>query len=132
MKEANQLDYQIVTDVTQNTIKFNEINSLGFTAYTEGGVLEYNKPVPINNLTARMQIREKVNSPTIIYQLTTENGGILFNSMDSTISINIPDEVTSTFTFNSSVYSLEFEDTVTGQVVPFAKGSMILDREVTR
>lgn len=60
MKEINQLDYNIVTQTTQDTVTFNQVNSLSFTAYTSGGVLEYNQPAPISGLTARMQIREKL------------------------------------------------------------------------
>lgn len=132
MKEANALDYQIATEITADTITFNQVNSLAFTTYTSGGILEYNKPVQIGNLTARMQIREKVTSDTIIHELTTQNGGIVFNDTYKTITINIPDSATAQFNFTSAVYLLEFVDNITGEVYPFAKGSVSLEREVTR
>jgi hypothetical protein len=132
MKEVNLLDYQIATETTADTITFNQVNSLGFTAYTSGGILEYNKPVQLNNLTARMQIREKVNSPTIIHELTTQNSGIVFNDTYKTITLNIPDSATTAFAFTSAVYLLEFVNTGSGEVYPFAKGSVSLEREVTR
>lgn len=131
MKEANSLDYQIATSTTQDTVTFNQVNSLGFSAYTSGGVLEYNQPVPITGLMARMQIREKLNSPTVIHELTTANGGIVFDNNFKTITINIPDNITSTFTFTSAVYTLEFED-LNGETNTFAKGSIVLEKEVTR
>jgi len=131
MKEANSLDYQIATSTTQDTVTFNQVNSLAFSAYTSGGVLEYNQPAPIAGLTARMQIREKLNSPTVIHELTTANGGIVFDNSYKTITINISDSVTSAFTFNSAVYTLEFED-LNGETSTFAKGSIALEKEVTR
>lgn len=131
MKEANSLDYQIATSTTQDTVTFNQVNSLGFSAYTSGGVLEYNQPAPIAGLVARMQIREKLNSPTVIHELTTANGGIVFDNNYKTITINIPDNITSTFTFTSAVYTLEFED-LNGETNTFAKGSIVLEKEVTR
>jgi hypothetical protein len=132
MKELNALDYQIATETTADTVTFNQVNSLGFAAYTSGGILEYNKPVQLNNLTARMQIREKVNSPTVIHELTTQNSGIVFNDAYKTITLNISDATTTAFNFTSAVYLLEFINNGTGDVYPFAKGSVSLEREVTR
>lgn len=131
MKEINLLDYQTVTGTTTDTVTFNQINSLGFTAYTTGGVLEYNQPVPLFGITARMQIREKLTSDTIIHELTTENGGIVFDNMYKTITLDISDEITTALNFTVGVYTLEFESSI-GEVTPFAKGSVSLEKEVTR
>jgi hypothetical protein len=130
MKEANLLDYQIVTDTTNSTVTFNQVNSLAYTAYTGGGVLEYNQPVDLVGLTARMQIREKITSPDIIHELTTENNGIVFDNTYKTITITIPDQVTTNLAFTSGVYNLEFIGG--GEVYTFAKGSVSLEKEVTR
>lgn len=132
IKEINQLDYQIATQTTQDTVVFNQVNSLGYTAYTSGGILEYNQPVQLNNLTARMQIREKVTSPTVIHELTTQNSGIVFDNTLKTITLTIPDSATTQFNFTSAVYLLEFVNTGSGEVYPFARGSVSLEREVTR
>ena len=130
MKEANLLDYQTVTSITGSTVTFNQVNSLAYTPYTSGGVLEYNQPVDLIGLTARMQIREKLTSPTIIHQLTTENNGIIFDNTYKTITINIPEQVTTNLAFTSGVYNLEFISG--GEVYTFAKGSVSLEKEVTR
>lgn len=130
MKEINQLDYNTVTSSTPDTVVFNQVNSLGFTAYTSGGVLEYNQPVSLTNYTARMQIREKLTSTTVIHTLTTENSGIVFDNVLKTITLVIPDEITTEFNFVSGVYSLEL--LVGGEVIPFAAGNVSLQREVTR
>ncbi len=130
MKEINQLDYQIVTDKTTDTVTLNQINSLGFTTYTSGGVLEYNQPVSLSGYTARMQIREKLDSTTALHSLTTENGGILLDTTLQTITLLIPDETTQTFTFKAAVYDLEMISG--GEVTQLATGSVSLIKEVTR
>ena len=130
MKEINQLDYQNVTDKTTDTVTLNQINSLGFTAYTSGGVLEYNQPVSLSGYTARMQIRAKIDSDAVIHTLTTENGGIVLDNTAKTITIVMQDEVTQTFTFKSAVYDLELISG--GEVTQLVTGGISLVREVTR
>jgi hypothetical protein len=131
MKEVNALDYQIATSTTSDTVTFNQVNSLGFTTYTSGGVLEYNQPVSLTGLVARMQIREKLGSPIVLHELTTQNGGVVFDNEYKTITITIPDNITAGFTFSSAVYTLEFED-LNGETSTFAKGNISLEKEVTR
>lgn len=132
MKEINSgsNDYYTVTDTTTNTVTFNSVNSLGYSAYTSGGVLEYNQPIDLAGYTARMQIRSKLEDTTIIKELTTENGGIVIDNTTKTITLTISATDTSAFTFASAVYSIEL---VNGTVVtPFAGGTMTLVKEVTR
>lgn len=130
MKEINSAEYSTVTDKTADTVTFNQVNSLAYTAYTSGGVLEYNTPVDLANYTARMQIREKLTSDTVIYTLTTQNGGIVFDNTLKTITLFIPDSVTTEFDFSSAVYGLELIHN--SEVIPFATGALTLQREVTR
>lgn len=132
MKEINSgsNDYYTVTDTTTNTVTFNSVNSLGFGAYTSGGVLEYNQPIDLAGYTARMQIRAKLDDATIIQELTTANGGIVIDNTTKTITLTISATDTSAFTFSSAVYSIEL---VNGSVVtPFAGGTTTLVKEVTR
>lgn len=79
-----------------------------------------------------MQIRDKVTSTAFIHEMTTENGGVLFDNTLKTITLFIDDSVTAGFNFTSAVYLLEFENLNTGETMPFAKGSVSLEREVTR
>jgi hypothetical protein len=131
MKEVNLLDYNIVTETTQDTVTFNQINSLAYSTYTTGGVLEYNQPVPLAGLTARMQLREKLLSESVIYELNTSNGGIVFDEEYMTITIAVPDNITESFNFISGVYTLELQYP-NGDTSTFAKGSVSLEKEVTR
>ena len=130
MKELVALDYLTITEKTTNTVTFNQVNSLGFAAYVSDGILEYNTPVPLNLYTGRMQIRSTIDSEDVIYELNSDNGGIIIDTDMSTITLFIPETVTKAFSFKSAVYSLEL---VTGtEVLPFAVGSITLQREVTR
>lgn len=131
MKEINSTEYNTITYTTLDTVTFNQVNSLGYTTYTSGGVLEYNSPIPLNGYSARMQIREKITSDTVIHTLTTSNGGITFDDTVKTITLTIPDSVTAAFNFTTAVYSLEFIN-YSQEVMTFATGSIALQKEVTR
>lgn len=131
MKEINSADdYKTATILTTDTIELNAINSVGYTAYTSGGILEYNEPVTLTGYTARMQLREKIDSTTVIHELTTENGGITIDDVNYTITLTISATDTAAFTFGSVVYSLELISGTT--VTPFANGVLTLVKEVTR
>lgn len=130
MTEANNLDYIVATSVTANDLTFNAINSAGFKDYTSGGILEYNAPVDLTGMTARMQIREKLTSATTLDELTTENGRIVLSNTTKTITVQIPAATTTNYTFKSGVYSLELISGAT--VIPFIYGNITLDKEITR
>lgn len=132
MKEINSSEtYHIATKASDDAIELNAINSIGYTAYTSGGVIEYNLPVDLTGYTARMQIREKLDSTTVIKELTTENGGIVIDTVKSQIKMIITAANTTLFTFNSAVYSLEMI-AVDGTVTTLVNGTLTLVKEVTR
>jgi hypothetical protein len=134
IKELNSVgdSFYLATDVTADTITINQTNSLQYAAYTSGGVVEYNQPVPLNNYSARMQIRETVESSEVLYSGTSTLGGhLLFDNTAKTILIRIPAEVTAAFSFTTAVYSIELYDP-NGIVVPFLVGNLTLVPEVTR
>ncbi|HEY9704128.1 MAG TPA: hypothetical protein V6C58_16880 [Allocoleopsis sp.] len=130
MKEINMADYAVVSEVTNDSITFNNINALAYTAYTSGGVVEYNQPNSLAGMTARMQIREKQSSTSIIKELTTENGGISIDNTNKTITILISATDTAAFTFKTAVYSMELINGAT--VTPFIFGDLTLVTEITR
>lgn len=130
MKEANNLDYVIATGTTINTVTINSVNSIGFATYTSGGILEYNQPFDLSGVTARMQIRPKVDSTEIIDTLTTENGGIILDNILKTITLQIDETNTAAYSFKSAVYDLEIVKN--NDVIPFLTGTILLTKEVTR
>lgn len=127
---SNDVYYQ-ATSVTSDTITINDVNSLGFKAYTSGGVVEYNTPIDLTGFTARMQVRSKVDSAAVLVELTTENSYINISNINKTITLTIPATITSGFTFSTAVYSLELVSSG-GQVTPFCEGTITLVKEVTR
>lgn len=131
MKEINSSDtYHTVTETTTDTITFNAVNSLAFTDYTSGGVVEYNQPFDLTGITARMQIRAKLADTTVIHEMTTENGGIIIDNTYKTITMVIDATTTAAFTFSSAVYSMELIDGT--DVIPFLTGNLTLEKEITR
>lgn len=130
MKEINTTDYYLITERTADTVTFNQVNSLGYTTYTTGGVLEYNQPVPLAGYTARMQVRAKLDSPDVLLELSTSNGGVVIDQDLFTINIVALPEQTTALNFTQAVYSLELVRGV--DVVPFSTGSIQLVKEITR
>lgn len=131
MKEINSTDsYYLVTDKTNDTVTFNQVNSLAYNSYTTGGVLEYNQPVPLVGYTARMQIRTKLDSEEVLLELTTENGGIVIDPVLYTITLVAAATQTEVLNFTQAVYSLELIQGL--EVIPFSSGNILLVREVTR
>ena len=133
MKEINcsEDEYYQVTGTTTNTATINAVNSLGYTAYTSGGVLEYNQPVDLAGYTARMHIREKLESTSIILQLTTENNRIIIDNVEKTITLRISATDTAALLAPQAVYNLELVST-SGTVTSLTAGNIQLLKEVTR
>jgi hypothetical protein len=134
MKDINTVSedsYYLVTGKTSTTLTLNQVNSAAYGAYTSGGIVEYNTPIPITGYTALMQIRETLESTTVIHEMSTANGGIVIDPLNYTISLNISSAVTGTFNFDSAVYSCELTDNQ-NNVIPFLTGNISLVKEVTR
>lgn len=132
MTELNSSEtYHQVTSITTDTITINAVNTLAYKSYVSGGVLEYNTPVNLSGYTARMQIRNKVDSTSSIIELTTENSGIILDNINKTILLKMPASATSAFNFINAVYSLELVSSG-GQVTTLISGNVTLVKEVTR
>ena len=133
MKEINSVSdsTEIATLTSGTLIRVNQVNSLGYTTYTSGGVVEYNQQVSLTGYSARMQIRESVDSTTVIYEASSSVGQIVLNNSLGTITITIPASATTLFTFTTAVYAVELFDS-NGKVIPFLVGNLTLVPEVTR
>lgn len=131
MKELLSFDYLVPTEVTEDTLTFNAVNSLGYTNYVSGAVLEYNQPVDLTGYTARMQIREKLDSSIVLHELSTELGTIVLDNTTKSITMNILPATSAVLNFNTAVYSLEMVSSG-GQVTQLIAGTFTLIKEVTR
>ena len=139
MKEINTVsenDYYLATSTTLNQVTLNKVNSLNYTTYTTGGVIEYNDWVALTDYKARMQIRPELASTSVIYEATSVSGQIVIDDLIyKTITLTIPAQDTRDFNFDTAVYSLElYKDTgpSSGEVITFLQGNLTLVREVTR
>jgi hypothetical protein len=128
-KQAYQT-WQATLASEARTISINQVNSLGYNTYTSGGVVEFNQPVPLSGFQARMQIRETVDSTTVIHEATTQNGQLILDQTNKTIQITLLANITQNFTFATAVYSLELYNG--NNVIPFINGNLTLVQEVTR
>lgn len=132
MTDINSTEnYQIVTQTTTDTVTINSINSLNYRAYISGGILEFNQPVDLTGFTARMQIRNDIDSTAVIAELTTANSGIVIDNTQKTITLLISATNTTLFSFTTAVYDLELVSSG-DQVTPFCGGIITLVKEVTR
>lgn len=89
------------------------------------------QPVDLTGCTARMQIREKIDSPTPLLELTTENGRIVLGGVTGEIAFSLDPVLTAALTWRSGVYDLEivYPD---GAVRRLFSGAVTVSREVTR
>ena len=131
MKDINSSDtYRIATTVDANNITVGDLNGVGFATYTSGGIVEYNDPVSLTGVTARMQLRASISDTTFLAEYTTENGFIGIDTVNKTITITVDAVTTAAYTFSTAVYSLEV---IKGAVVtPLATGTITLVKEITR
>jgi hypothetical protein len=127
---ANQAAIAAAQAAVANKISINQVNSLGYNTYTSGGVVEFNQPIPLTGFAARMQIRESVDSTTVIHEATTQNNQIVLDDTNKTIQITLLANVTQNFNFATAVYSLELYNG--NNVIPFINGNLTLVQEVTR
>lgn len=89
-------------------------------------------PVNMTGCKARMQMRTTVESPEVIHELTTENGGInILNAEIGKFELYISASNTSSFNFDLCVYDLEVESPNT-DVTRLIEGEVSLSKEVTR
>lgn len=131
MKELNTGECFIVDKVLPGSFQINSINALNYSSYSGGGVVEYNKPVPLVGVTGRMQIRPKVTSDVVLLELNTDNGGVVVDDTNNIIHINITAEETALLDFSTAMYSLELVDAA-AKVTQLISGSITLLKEVTR
>lgn len=91
-----------------------------------------NVPIDLTNCTARLQMRECVDSPDVLLELTTENGGIALGGTAGTIDLLVEDAATSALTWDTGVWDLEIQFGVLGDVVRLLQGGVVVSKEVTR
>lgn len=125
-------DRLYVTKVATDTVSV-KVDGTGEDAYTgSAGRLVYNAPMDLSSgWTARMQIRETVDSTTVIEEFTSAAGDITLGA-DGLVEITLSATAADALTVESAVYDLELVNTATGKVYPIANGKVTLKLQVTR
>lgn len=132
MTEVNDSEnYLEATTLTADTIEINSVNAVGFKTYVSGGVLEYNQPINLTNVSAVLQVRENIDSTTVLLELTSFNGGIVIDPINSTITLYMSAATSSLLSWDKGVYSLELTF-IDGTVLPLLEGNVSVLKEVTR
>jgi len=90
-------------------------------------------PINLTGYSARLQIREKIDSTTTIYSAlsTGLTPALVITAGSGLVVLTVPATTTAGWTFKKAVFDLEIESTL-GVVTRLVKGTMILDKEVTR
>lgn len=88
-------------------------------------------PVDLTGCTARMQVRESVESEDVLLSLTTENGRIALGGLAGTVDLRVEATDTALIEWAAGVYDLEIQFT-DGTVRRLFSGSVTVSPEVTR
>jgi len=88
-------------------------------------------PVDLTGFTADMQIRQNVQSSTILYEASTANGAIVLGGTAGTITLTIPASATAGFTWIKGVYDMNLTSSG-GIVTRLLQGTVVVSPEVTR
>jgi hypothetical protein len=88
-------------------------------------------PVDLTGCSARMHVRELLETPTTLLELSTANGRITLGGLAGTITIDLSAEDTAALTWLQGVYDIEIVF-ATGEVRRLLEGGVKVNREVTR
>lgn len=135
MKEINTKDisdlssWYRATVVDADHIQINRVNSLDFSKYESGGVIQYRTLVDLTGYKCRMMFRTKVGGE-LLYTANTELGNITIDPATGIIRLTIPALDTEKFDFKKAVFDIEMVSP-SGDVTPIMQGEVQVTKEVT-
>lgn len=89
-------------------------------------------PVDLSGVqSARAQFRASVGAPTVLCELTTDNGRIVLGGAAGTITLKLDAATTTAFAWRTGVWDMELVYT-DGRVRRFMQGAVTVDPNVTR
>lgn len=101
--------------VDANTLEISDLNSLGYSAYTSGGVIRYYTPRDLTGKTPRMVVKDKAGGTVIA---STDVDHIADGALEivaatdipaSRVSFTFPDETTAAIVQKKAVFEAELE-----------------------
>ena len=87
--------------------------------------------INLTGYTARMQLRDEIESSSTVLELTTENSRITLGGSAGTVTLSVSATDTANLTAGDGVYDLELISSG-GVVTRLIEGSYSIVREVTR
>lgn len=88
-------------------------------------------PVDLTDCSARLQARVRAGATDVLFELSTDNGGITLGGALGTIDLSMAFEDTAALSFRTGVYDLEITR-ADGTVRRLMSGHVHLKLEVTR
>lgn len=116
--------------LTADTVQIIGANASGMAAYIGGGYLTYTPPTNLTGYTARMQLRESVDSEDVLLELTSPTELVL-DATAGMITVSMTEAETAALTFDTAVYDLELVSSG-GISKRLAAGKVTVSKEVTR
>ena len=88
-------------------------------------------PVDLTDCSARMQVRENIDSEDVLLSLSTTDGRITLGGAAGTVALRVDADDTADITWKAGVYDLEIQF-ADGTVRRLFAGSVSVSPEVTR
>ena len=89
------------------------------------------RPINLTGYTAKLQARTSHSDPVVLFELSTENSGIVITPATGVIDLYISDEETATFVFTACIYDLVLY-APDGDAYRLCEGKVTLSLGVTR
>ena len=88
-------------------------------------------PIDVTNYTAKLQIRNRIESENTLLELSTGNGGIIIGNIDGKITIKIDAATSSAFIWSEGIYALEITSpmNITARLI---EGRVNVKKEIVR
>ena len=115
-------DYHVATVLTVDAISLNAVNAFDYSAYTSGGLLQYNTPHDLTGYTAALKIYNK-SGGTLLRTLANGTGEIVIDSAEKSIKISLTSLQTTAITWSTGVYELEMTSPLS-EVFVIASGTI--------
>jgi len=104
-------DYYISSLIDTNTIELNTVRADLWRTYVSGGLAIINRPFDLTGCSARMQIRDRINSPVLLTlssdATTLPDGEIEIDVTLAALIVRLSPAVTAAIDWTRGVYDLE-------------------------
>jgi len=87
--------------------------------------------INLTGFTAKLQVRETYGDPSLLLEMTTENGGISIDGLNGKVTLFLTGEQTQIINWEGGVYDLLLSKTSTGKDTRLMQGTIIVSPGVT-